>query len=124
MTAPGWPEFAFWIASIERVRIVLIQRSSRGSISPFAWVCRLVSPLLAARGCCLVMLPAVGYPRAARPRRATDRAVRPQSGAGVVGTRDLRRRGLAGGGGVGDYDRALAPHPTGPVSYTHLRAHE
>jgi hypothetical protein len=29
--APGCPEFAFWTASIERVRIVLMARRSRAS---------------------------------------------------------------------------------------------
>ena len=32
MGAPGWPEFASWTASIERVRIVLMQSSSRETL--------------------------------------------------------------------------------------------
>src|SRR5579863_5447269 len=31
--APGWPEFAFWTASIARVRIVLMESKSR-----FCWL--------------------------------------------------------------------------------------
>ena len=33
MGAPGWPEFAFWTASIESVRIVLMQSSSSALVS-------------------------------------------------------------------------------------------
>ena len=34
MAVPGWPEFAFWTASIDSVRMVLMHRSSRlGAVS-------------------------------------------------------------------------------------------
>ena len=39
MTVPGWPEFAFWIASIDSVRIVLIASWSCAA-SGWVWVMR------------------------------------------------------------------------------------
>ncbi len=39
---PGWPEFAFWTASIESVRIVLTHSSS--SVVSVAWVKSALSP--------------------------------------------------------------------------------
>ena len=33
MGMPGWPEFAFWTASAERMRMVLMHRSSRVCVS-------------------------------------------------------------------------------------------
>ena len=83
MAVPGWPELAFWTASIESVRMVLTQSSSSVRVSVVVAVISLLLPgLSSGRGGSITA--AVKLLQGEQPR------------AEHAGVRALRRTGYPG----------------------------